>query len=166
MGRTQAEMNKVMGQGIERMQLLMMNTVLLGGLRDEIRMRVLEEAPTKPQDSVKAAREIESILNNKKALPQRGFHVTSIDGTDDCDGTEVGEVDEEEATHLQAINAILRKRGWPQYRFRVWPSGGSQKGSVGTGLKDGFNRTGAIICFFCNKPGHRIAQCNTKASAR
>jgi hypothetical protein len=50
MGRTQAEMNKAMGQGIERMQLLMMNTVFLGGLRDEIRTRVLEEAPTKPQD--------------------------------------------------------------------------------------------------------------------
>ncbi len=60
-------MNKVMSQGIERMQLLMMNTVFLGGLRDDIRTRVLEESPTKPQESVKAAREIESILNDKKS---------------------------------------------------------------------------------------------------
>jgi hypothetical protein len=117
MGRTQAEMDKALGQGIERMQLLMMNTVFLGGLRDEIWTRVLEESPTKPQDSVKAAREIESILNDKKGQPQRGFHVTSIDGTNDGDGTDVGEIDEEEATHLQAINAKLRKKGHPQYKF-------------------------------------------------
>jgi hypothetical protein len=162
MGRTQAEMDKAMGQGMEHMQLLTMNTVFLGGLCDEIRTRVLEEAPTKPQDSVKAARKIESILNDKKALPQRGFHVTSINGTDDGDCTDVGEIDEEEATHLQAINAILRKRGWPQYRFWVRPRGGSQKGSDGMGLRDGFNGTGAIICFFCNKPGYPIASATPK----
>jgi len=107
-------MDKAMGQGIEHMQLLMMNTVFLGSLHEEIRTRILEEAPTKPQDSVKAAREIESILNDKKAQPQKGFHVTSIDGTDDGDGTDVSEVDEEEATHLHAINAIPRKKGCPQ----------------------------------------------------
>ncbi len=32
LGRTQAKMNKAMGQGIKHMQLLMMNTVFLGGL--------------------------------------------------------------------------------------------------------------------------------------
>ncbi len=104
-----------MGQVIEHMQLLMMNTVFLAGLLDQT--RVLEEAPMQPQLSVAAAREIESILNDKKALPQKGFYVTSIDGTDDDDGTDMGEVDEEKATHLQAINAILRKKGRPQYRF-------------------------------------------------
>jgi len=165
MGRTQAEMNKAMGQGIERMQLLMMNTVFLGGLRDNIQTRVLEESPTKPQESVKAAREIESILNDKKSQPQRGFHVTSIDGTDEGDGTDMGDVDEDEAAHLQAINAILRKKGRPQYRFRVRPKQGWPKGADGIGPRDGFNGTGAIICFFCNKPGHRIAQCHAKAAS-
>jgi hypothetical protein len=102
----------------------MTNKVFLGSLREEIRTRVLEEAPTKPQDSVKAAREIESILNDKKARPQKGFHVTSIDGTDDGDGTDVSEVDEEEATHLHAINTILRKKGRPQYKFQIRPRTG------------------------------------------
>ncbi len=165
MGQTQAEMNKAMGQGIERMQLLMMNTVFLGGLRDDIRTRVLEESPTKPQESVKAAREIESILNDKKSQPQRGFHVTSIDGTDEEDGKDMGEVNEEEATHLQAINAILRKKGRPQYRFRVRPRQGWPKGAEGIGPRVGFNGTGAIIYFFCNKLGHRIAHCHAKAAS-
>jgi hypothetical protein len=118
MGRTQAEMNKAMGQGITRMQLLMMmNTVFLGGLREEIGNRVLEEAPTKPDESVKAAREIESILNDKKT--QRGFHVTSIDGPNGEEDLDIGEVDADEAAHLQMVNAMLRKRGQPVYRFRV-----------------------------------------------
>jgi hypothetical protein len=156
MGRTQAEMDKVMGQGITRMQLLMMNTVFLGGLREEIRNRVLEEAPTKPDASVKAAREIESILNDKKT--QKGFHVTSIDGPNSDEDLDVGEVDEDEAAHLQMVNAMLRKRGRPVYRFRVRPRGGGQKKWNSGGL-DG---TGAIVCFFCNKPGHRIAECRDK----
>ncbi len=39
-------------------------------------------------------------------------------------------------------------------------------GSDGIGLKDGFNGTGATICFFYNKPGHRIAHCRAKAAGR
>jgi hypothetical protein len=77
----------------------------------------------------------------------------------------MGDVDEDEAAHLQAINAILRKKGRPQYRFRVRPKQGWPKGADGIGPRDGFNGTGAIICFFCNKPGHRIAQCHAKAAS-
>jgi hypothetical protein len=69
MGHTQADMNKAMGQGIEDMQLLMMKTVFLGGLREEIQNRVLEDALTQPKLSVAVAHEIESIPNDKKALP-------------------------------------------------------------------------------------------------
>jgi hypothetical protein len=63
---TQAECDVVLKQGIERMQLLMLNTVFLGGLREEIRNRVLEDGPTNPDESVKAAREIESIINDRR----------------------------------------------------------------------------------------------------
>ncbi len=75
---TQAECNTLLKQGVERMQLLMLNTVFLGGLREEIQNRVLEDGPTKPDDSVKAAREIESIINDRQK--EKGFHVTSIEG--------------------------------------------------------------------------------------
>ena len=140
------------------MQLLMLNTMFLGGLKEEIRNRVLKDGPTEPENSVKAAREIETILNDKKK--DKGVFITSIEEEDELeDGTDMGEVDEDEAAHLQALNAIMRRRGQPQYRFRVRPRGGSQTGFDGIGLKDGLNGTGAIICFFCNKPGHRIAQC-------
>ena len=73
---TQAECNEVLKQGVKRMQLLMLNTVFLGGLKEEIRNRVLESGPTEPDESVKAAREIESIISDKKR--DKGVYVTSI----------------------------------------------------------------------------------------
>ena len=164
-GITQAQADEILGQGVRRMQLLMLNTMFLGGLKEEIRNRVLKDGPTEPENSVKAAREIETILNDKKK--EKGVFITSIEEEDELeDGTDMGEVNEDEAAHLQALNAIMRRRGLPQYRFRVQPRGGSQTGFDGIGLKDGLNGTGAIICFFCNKPGHRIAQCRAKAAGR
>ncbi len=146
------------------MQLLMLNTVFLGGLREDIRTRVLKVSPTNPDDSVKAAREIESIINDKRR--EKGFHVTSIEGPpEDEEAEDVGKVDEQEAAQLREVNAILKKRGRPQYRFRVRPHRGQQRGSYGTRANGRFNGTGAIVCFFCNKPGHRIAQCRYNPAA-
>jgi hypothetical protein len=88
-------------QGVTRMQLLMLNTMFLGGLKEEICNRVLEEGPMKPNDSVKAAREIESILNDKRR--DKGVVITSIKDIDSEDW-----LDEEEANHLNAVNAVLR----------------------------------------------------------
>jgi hypothetical protein len=66
---------------------------------------------------VKAAHKIESILNDKKT--QRSFHVTSIDRPNGDEDLDIGEVNEDEAAHLQMVNAMLQKRGRPVYRFRV-----------------------------------------------
>jgi hypothetical protein len=163
-GITQAHADEIMLQGVTWMQLLMLNTMFLGGLKEEIQNWVLEEGPTYPDDSVKAARDIKSILNDKRR--DKGVVITSIEEGDPEDGLDIGEVDEEEANHLNSVNAVLRCKGQPQYRFRTRPRGGSQRGSHGIGLCDGFNGTGAIICFFCNKLGHRIAQCHAKAASR
>ncbi len=114
------------------MQLLMLNTMFLGGLKEDIRNRVLEEGPTHPDNSVKLAREIESIINDR--WRDRGIVVTSIESGEAEDGLDVGEVDEDEANHLNAVNAILRCKGCPQYRFCLRPRGGQQKGSDGNGL--------------------------------
>jgi hypothetical protein len=127
-----------------------------GGLQEEIRTRVLEEGPTEPDESAKLAREIESIINDKKR--EKGFHVTEVTSTaGEQDGNDVGEVNEEEAAQLREVNPILRKKGRPQYKFRIKPRSGEAPGS--------FNGTRAVICFFCNKPGHRIAHCRTKMAA-
>jgi hypothetical protein len=107
-------------QGVNRMQLLMLNTVFLGGLREDIRTRILEEGPTQPDESAKLAREMESIINDWRR--EMGYHITNIAISEAEDkGEDVGEVDEEEATQLQEVNTILRKKGRLQYKFRVKP---------------------------------------------
>ncbi len=65
-GITQAHANEILLQGVTRMQLLMLNTMFLGGLKEDIRNRVLEEGPTHPDNSVKLAREIKSIINDRR----------------------------------------------------------------------------------------------------
>jgi hypothetical protein len=154
-GATQAQCNEIMLQGVNRMQWLMLNTVFLGGLREDIRTRVLEEGPTEPDESAKLAREIESIISDRRK--ERGYNVTNIAASEaENDPEDVGEVDEDEAAQLREVNAILKRKGRPQYKFRVKPRGPGA---------NSFNGTGAVICFFCNKPGHRIAQCRTKMAA-
>ncbi len=68
-----------------------------------------------PDESVKAPREIESILNDKRW--DSGIVITSIEDTDSEDGPDVCEVDKEEANHLNAVHAVLRHKGRPQFRF-------------------------------------------------
>jgi len=100
------------------MQWLMLNTVFLGGLREDIRSRVLEEGPTEPDESAQLAREIESIINDRRR--ERGYNVTNIAASEtEADTEDVREVDEEEAAQLREVNAILKRKGQPQYKFRV-----------------------------------------------
>ncbi len=70
------EANEIMLQGVNRMQWLMFNTVFLGGLREEIRSRVLEEGPTEPDESAKLAREIEIIISDRRR--EKGYTLTNI----------------------------------------------------------------------------------------
>lgn len=148
----QADANAIMSQGIQRMQLLVMNTVFLGGLKQEIRDRVLEEGPTKIEDSVKLARDMEAIMDKKKA--DRTLFINNV-STEEED--QVVEVDEEDAEHLAAVNAIRRRQGLAGLRYRVRKG---FKGKPGSGKKSNNNN-----CFFCNKPGHRIADCHQRMKA-
>jgi hypothetical protein len=107
-GFTQAQADEIMGQGVTRMQLLMLNMMFLGGLKEEIHNHMLKDGPTEPENSVKAVREIKTILNDKKK--DKGVFITSIEEEDKLeDGTDMGEVDEDKATHLQALNATMRR---------------------------------------------------------
>ena len=149
-GITQAEANECHGKGIQAMQLLMMNTVFLGGLREEIRIKVLETGPTQIQESVKLAREIEVIVEDKKKKEAKGTFIASLNNENE----EEVVVDDEEAEALEKVNAIRVRQGLRPFRFRRRPGG--RGGPAGKAFGK---------CRYCKIPGHLQRQCRKRIAA-
>ena len=147
---TQDEADKIRLQGVMAMQLLTMNTVFLGGLKEDIRSKVLETGPTLIQESVKLAREIEIIVDDKKRKETKGTFVSSIK-------EEEAElvVDEEEAEALNKVNAIRVRNGQAPIRFRRRNGGRGRPAGNGTFGK----------CRYCKIPGHLQKFCRKRIAA-
>ena len=86
------------------MQLMVMNTVFLGGLREELRSKVLEQAPTEIRNSVRLARELEVIVHDRRA---KGSHISSIQ--EERENPEEDQ-DPEEEEIINFLNAIRARR--------------------------------------------------------
>ncbi len=80
------------------MQLLMMSTIFLGGLKDETQVRVLENGPDNIKTTLKLAREVEGILGDTTRKP-KGVTIASLQDLDDKEPGERKEL-------IQTLNAI------------------------------------------------------------
>jgi hypothetical protein len=69
--------NGIINMGVQKMQLLMMSTIFLGGLKDEIRVRVLKSGPDNIKTVLKLAREVEVILGDTTCKP-KGVTISSM----------------------------------------------------------------------------------------
>jgi hypothetical protein len=76
-GLTDAQAAIIMKCGINKMQLLVMNTMFQGGLKEDIPSKVLEKGPTLIQESVKQARELD-IISKDKTKTKQGNYITSV----------------------------------------------------------------------------------------
>ena len=130
------------------MQLLMMNTVFIGGLREEIRKKVLETGPTQIQESVDLARQIEVTVHDKKA---KGAVVSSIEKR-----TNNKESDEDKDEMMEIINAVRARKGKAPYKFRPG------QGNAG-GYRPGNKPT--IQCHYSKIVGHYQRDCRKRINA-
>lgn len=159
---TEANAQTIMLRGINNMQLLVMNTMFIGGLKDEIRSKVLETGPTLIQDSVKLAREFEIITREKKERNEKGVYVHTIaasDAADVNDDPDILDVDVNDIEHILAINVIRKKANQPPLRYKV-KSGSSN-------AKPWTNRSSVNIpqCRFCKLKNHMQRECRKRIAA-
>ena len=159
---TEVQAQALMKRGIDNMQLLVMNTMFIGGLKEEIRTKVLETGPTQIQASVKLAREIEIISKDKKDKVEKGAYINSVEVSSDAaalpaEDIEILEIDQEDVPSIQKINVIRRRMNKPPLKFKVRP------GSKPNPNSRPYN--GNVQCNFCKIFGHVQKDCRKRQSA-
>ena len=177
-GASQAEAHVINLLGAQKMQLHMMNTIFIGGLRDELRSKVLEDEDEigTVQDAVKRARALEVIISEKK---MKGSIVASVEiGNEATPSKPEGPMFDDDQmkdalTRLllkdedNAIAAIgsndLRHRLNQQRRQR--DRGRDRGGGGNQSPFPGRNQPtsgGVIVCWYCNLTGHTQSQCHKR----
>lgn len=153
---TEVQAQTIMQVGINNMQLLVMNTMFTGGLREDIRVKLLEKGLTKIQESVTAAREIEIITKDKSSKAEKGHYVAAVDGSvppEDAEDPDVLEVEADEVDSVKRINAIRQRLNKPPLRFKIRPG---SKLSAPAKVSN---------CRFCKARGHMQRECRKRLSA-
>ena len=170
--------------GVQKMQLHMMNTIFLGGLREELRSRVLEEEREirTVQEAVKRARALELIISEKKT---KGTFISNIEETEKPTEAPVNHEPTQEfeekfrnalsnlrmdnANDILAIekrdlrNKLNQNRGYrgsSGQRFsggnRRYPQRGPRRSNQANGTYDD---NGIYVCWHCRIPGHMQSAC-------
>ncbi len=131
------------------MQLLMMSTIFLGGLKDEIRVRVLESGPDNIKTALKLAREVEVILGDTTRKP-KGVTISSMQDLEDLEPAERDEL-------IRNLNAMKgQKNTGPGNRARNTTEKGREPRPMDSGKF-------TLTCYYCSIPGHIARDCYKKA---
>ena len=176
-GANPATANLINLLGVQKMQLHMMNTIFIGGLRDELRSKVLEDEDEigTMQDAVKRARSLEVIITEKK---MRGTIVASVEAQGDTTPVKPEEPvmddkmketltqlllrDEEKAIAAIGANDLRHRLNQRRNQRGQGRGGGGNRGNF-----NGKNQTtggGVFVCWYCNIPGHTQANCHKRQS--
>ena len=162
-GATEEEAHTINLAGVQKMQRHMMNTIFLGGLREELRSKVLEDE-NEIEDiraSVKRARALEILVHEKAT---KGSVITSV--------KENEEPSEEDSFQekIRAAMAIMRTQEEEEqivaaFRAQTKP----QKGAFRQGGPPRTTRSGSdwktsktMVCWYCNITGHTQVQCRKR----
>ncbi len=159
---TEVQAEALMKQGIDNMQLLVMNTMFIGGLKEEICTKVLETGPTQIQASVKLAREFEVISKNKKEKVEKGAYVNFVQACPHeavlpADKVDNLEIEHDDVPSIQKVNAIRRRMNKPPLKFKVRPGSKPNPNSC--------HYDATVQCHFCKIFGHVQKDCRKRRSA-
>jgi len=134
-------------EGIRDAERFFKHQLYLAGLRDDIRLKVMEAGKATLQESMTLATELEVIHQDKK----RG-HVHAVGRSEEEDETvNEDDFDDEE---INAINAIRQRYGRPAFRGGFRKSGASNS-----------NNKKTVVCRWCKKTGHMQKECRARIKA-
>jgi hypothetical protein len=157
---TVVQAQALMKRGIDNMQLLVMNTMFIGGLKSDIRDKVLETGPTRIQESVKLAREIEIISRDGRDKPAKGAYISAVAADDDpavsAKDVDVLDIECDDVAHVHKINAIWRHMNKPPLKYNIHP------GSRPAGKS---RPKPSVECWFCKIHGYLQKDCRKRKAA-
>lgn len=136
-------------EGIEDMGRYFMLQLFLAGLKEEIKVKTMENVPETLGDAVSRARNIEVIVNDKSKTPKSSITSISEVNVGDvleeriCDTEDVNEV-------MRHINAMRIKQGRRPFQMSGNRSGG---------------RFSNVICRHCKVKGHTQNICRKRIAS-
>ena len=145
-GATEAE---VKAEGINDMALFFKHQLFLAGVKDSLRDRVLEAGKADLQESLKFARELEAIQNDRK----RASKIAALKAVMPPQEAAAIFWDELETEDLDQIAAVRRQQPRSSNQTQARSSGPARSNGP---------RNPNIVCRYCKKKGHMQRECNSR----
>jgi hypothetical protein len=138
-------------EGIVDTERFFKHQLFIAGLREDLRMKIMEAGKDNLKETLDLARELEVIMNDRN---RKSGGVAPIGENEEENAEENSDMTEEE---ISAINAIRERQGRPPIRF---------------GRRDQNNRKGrndkkkdARSCRYCHLTGHMQQKCRKRIAA-
>jgi len=145
-GATEAE---VKAEGINDMALFFKHQLFLAGVKDSLRDRVLEAGKADLQESLKFARELEAIQNDRK----RSNKIAALKAVMPPQEAAAIFWDELETEDIDQIAAVRRQQPRSSNQTQARSSGPARNNGP---------RNPNIVCRYCKKKGHMQRECNSR----
>lgn len=171
---TEAQANKMNLAGVQKMQRNIMNTIFLGGLREDLRSKVLEDETEigDIRSSVKRARALEILVNEKRT---KGTVIASLTEGEEKESDSLEKEDSLQKKIRAAVAAIRLEEEEEQMVAALSSNdlrnklnrgktparrGGYQNNNRGGG--GDYKPNGVFVCWYCNISGHTQVQCRKR----
>jgi Retrotransposon gag protein len=137
-------------EGIDDMGRYFMLQLFLAGLKEEIKVKTMENVPETLGDAVTRARNMEVIVNDKAKMSKSS--ITSISEEYEIFEEKIGETEDINEV-MRHINAMRMKSGKKPFNMS-----GNRTGTAG--------RFANVICRFCKNKGHTQNICKKRIAAK
>jgi hypothetical protein len=149
-----ATVDQAKAEGIKDMALFFKHQLFLAGIKDSIRDKVLEASEDSFQESMKLARELEAIHNDKRRAHKTAAVKASLSPAEAAN-IFWDKIDTEE---LDQIAAVCQNKGPRTQNFNRSPAATVNAAPV----RSNAPRNPNVVCRYCKKKGHMQCECNSR----